>query len=101
MAVSEAYVHKMRRAIRVELNNEVYLEIVDLVEECRHDLIQLGVCEEKANDEADSIIRGAVRSYVRWKFGPNNPEADRLRDEYMTLRDELRRRGDCCISPSE
>ena len=101
MAATSAYIAKMRRAIRVGRNEDIDAEISDLIEECRHDLMQLGVKETKANDEADSLILGAVRGFVRWKFGLNNPDADRLHAEYDIMRDELRRRGDYCTSPTE
>ena len=100
MAVGDAYLIKMRRAVRVGQNADVNAELTDLVEECRRDLMLLGVLEEKVNDETDSVILGAVRCFVRWKFGVNNPEAIRLQEEYMMLRDELRRRRAYCTSPT-
>ncbi len=101
MAVTYAYIAKIRRALRVGQSYDIDTEIEDLVEECRHDLMQLGVLSTKANDEADSLILGAVRGFVRWKFGLNNPDADRLHAEYDIMRDELRRRGDYCTTPTE
>jgi hypothetical protein len=101
MAVTSAYLAKMRRALRVGQNEDIDAELTDLVEECRHDLIQLGVLSTKANDEADSLILGAVRGFCRWKFGLNNPDAERLHAEYNDMRDELRRRGDYCTTPTE
>lgn len=101
MAVSIIYLSKLRRALRVGQNADIDAEITDLVEECRRDLIELGVLENKANDEADSLIFGAVRGFVRWKFGLSNPEADRMCEEYMTMRDELRKKGAyTCTSPT-
>jgi hypothetical protein len=99
MAVSSGYLAKMRRALR-RSTTSADEEITDLIEECRSDLILLGVLEEKVNDEADSVILGAVRCFVRWKFGVNNTEAVRMQDEYMTLRDELRRRREYCTAPT-
>ena len=101
MAVSAGYLAKLRRALRIGTGTDIDAEITDLVEECRRDLILLGVLSAKANDEADSIILGAVRGYVRWKFGLSNPEAARMMVEYNDMRDELRRRSDYCISPTE
>lgn len=101
MAVTSGYLAKLRRAVRVGQNEDINAELIDLIEECRHDLMQLGVKETKANDETDSLILGAVRGFVRWKFGLNNPDADRLHAEYDIMRDELRRRGDYCTSPTE
>jgi len=69
-------------------------ELTDIIEECRLDLQQLGVLKTKAEDETDSLILGAVRSFVRWKFGLSNEDADKNREDYMLQRDELRRRTD-------
>lgn len=101
MAVSAGYLAKLRRALRIGTGTDIDAEITDLVEECRRDLILLGVLEDKANDEADSIILGAVRGFVRWRFGLNNPDAARMMEEYMMMRDELRRRDEYCTTPTE
>ena len=66
----------------------------DIIEECRLDLQQLGVLESKVTDETDSLILGAVRCFARWKFGLSNEDAEANREDYMMLRDELRRRTD-------
>lgn len=101
MAVSADYLAKLRRAVRRGENAEVDAELTDIIEECRLDLITLGVLEEKANDEADPLILGAVRCFVRWKFGQNNEEAAVNRDDYMQLRDEIRKRVAYCTTPTE
>jgi len=92
MAVSDDYLAKIRRAIR-RSSGELDTEIVDVIEECRLDLISLGVSKEKANDESDSLILGAVRSFARWKFGVD----DASREDYMLQRDELRKRVDYVV----
>lgn len=101
MAVSDGYLAKIQRAVRIKTASaDVTAELTDLVEECRLDLQQLGVLKAKTDDEMDSLVLGAVRCFVRWKFGVNNPEATRMQEEYMNLRDELRRRGDYCTAPT-
>ena len=93
MAVSSGYLAKMQRAVRIKTATaDVTAELTDLVEECRADLISLGVLETKANDETDSLIIGAVRCFVRWKMAPDAKEAEASREDYMTMRDELRRK---------
>lgn len=67
-------------------------ELTDIIEECRRDLATLGVTEAKVNDEADPLILGAVRCFVRWKFGINNEDAAANREDYMQLRDEIRKK---------
>lgn len=101
MAVSTEYLAKVRRAVRRNQSTDVDAEITDIIEECRLDLQQLGVLKVKTDDETDSLILGAVRSFSRWKFGLSNEDAAANRDDYMLQRDELRRRGDYCTSPTE
>lgn len=92
MAVSCNYLAKIRRAVRRNTSTDVDTELTDIIEECRLDLQQLGVLKTKAEDETDSLILGAVRSFARWKFGLSNEDADKNREDYMLQRDELRRR---------
>lgn len=94
MAVSAAYLTKIRRAVRRNTSTDVDAELTDIIEECRLDLKQLGVRLDAVTDETDGLILGAVRSFARWKFGLSNEDADKNRDDYMMMRDELRRRSD-------
>ena len=94
MAVTADYLTKIRRAVRRLTSADVDAELTDIIEECRLDLQQLGVLKTKAEDETDSLILGAVRSFARWKFGLSNEDADKNREDYMLQRDELRRRTD-------
>lgn len=93
MAVTAAYLTKIRRAVRRNTSADVDAELTDIIEECRLDLQQLGVLKTKAEDETDSLILGAVRSFARWKFGLSNEDAERNREDYMLQRDELRRKA--------
>ena len=61
---------------------------MDIIDECRLDLKSVGIT--KAYDETDSLILGAVRCYVRWKFGLNSEDAERNRQGYEQLKDDLR-----------
>ena len=98
--VSEEYLAKIRRAVRRGKHEEVDAELTDIIEECRRDLNTLGVLAEKANDEADPLILGAVRCFVRWKFGISNEDAAANREDYMQLRDEIRKKAAYCITPT-
>jgi hypothetical protein len=101
MAVSTEYLAKIRRAVRRNQSTDVDAELMDIIEECRLDLQHLGVLQTKTEDETDSLVLGAVRSFARWKFGLSNEDAAANRDDYMLQRDELRRRVDYCTSPTE
>lgn len=98
MPVSPEYLNKIRRAVRRCPDPDVDAELSDLIEECRRDLESVGVTPEKTDDENDPAILGAARCFVRWKFGSNNAEAAVNREDYMQLRDELRKRVGYCIS---
>ena len=101
MTVSAAYLTKIRRAVRRNTSTEVDAELTDIIEECRLDLQSLGVLKTKAEDETDSLILGAVRCFARWKFGLSNEDMAANREDYMQLRDELRRKVSYCISVTE
>jgi len=93
MAVDKNYLAKIKRAVRVvSTASEIETELTDLIEECRADLVQLGVLSTKANDETDVLVLGAVRSFVRWKFAQDEKEALWNMQDYLTQRDEMRRR---------
>ena len=94
MAVSAGYLTKIRRAVRRNTSVDVDAELTDIIEECRLDLTSVGVISSKAADETDSLILGAVRCFSRWKFGLSNEDAAANREDYYTLRDELRRKRD-------
>jgi len=95
MAVGAAYLTKMQRAARIKtLTADITAELTDSIEEARADLIAIGVIPEKANDETDSLILGAIRCFIRWKFAYDDTERIGAMGEYMSMRDELRRRRD-------
>lgn len=96
MSVSDEYLAKIRRSIRRNQSVDVDAELTDIIEECRLDLQQLGILQARLEDEDDSLILGAVRCFARWKFGLTSDDAKANRDDYMLMRDELRRRGDYC-----
>ena len=92
MAVTAAYLAKIRRGVRIQSDTDFDAELTDIIEECRLDLQAVGVTSTAANDESDSLVLGAVRSFARWKFPINEKTAEQNRGDYMLQRDEMRRR---------
>lgn len=94
MAVGLEYLAKLRRAVRQKTPTaDATEELTDLIEECRADLVRLGVLPDKAADEDDALILGAIRCFVRWKWAQTpEDETGNMRD-YMLMRDELRKTG--------
>lgn len=102
MAVSDSYLAKLQRAVRIKTATaDVTAELTDLVNECRADLQGLGVLAVKTDDETDSLILGAVRCFVRWKLAPDDKEAAANREDYMIMRDELRRKEAYTVADDE
>lgn len=94
MQIGDKYIRDMIRAVRRNETRDTVEEVADLIREARADLIGAGVAEEKAVDEADPLIKGAVRCYVRAKFGLGSEDAEPNRQAYTDLKDNLRRNVD-------
>lgn len=92
MAVTQSYLTKLRRAVRRNMDADIDAELTDIIEECRLDLSSSGVVT--ANSETDSLILGAVRCYVRAKFGLNSNDAERNMRDYEKLKDDLMKKRD-------
>ena len=94
MQIGDKYIRNMIRAVRRNETQDTVEEVADLIREARADLIGAGVAEEKAVDETDPLIKGAVRCYVRAKFGLGSEDAEPNRQAYAELKDNLRRNVD-------
>ena len=92
MAVTETYLAKFRRAVRRIKSTDTDAELTELIEECRADLISVGVFADKVNDETDPLVLGAVKCFVRGRFGLSNEEADKNLEYYAGYKDELRKK---------
>lgn len=64
-------------------------EISDLILAARRDLVRVGVSPQRAQDEADPLIKRAISSYVKAEFGLDNEDADAYRASYQMQRAEL------------
>ena len=89
--VSAEYLDKIRFAVRRTTGTQVDAELTDIIEQCRADLIRIGISKATAEDETNSLVLGCVRCYARWQFGINGDDADRNRDDYLLLADNLRK----------
>lgn len=91
MTVSNVYLDKVRFAIRRSSNQQVDAELTDIIEQCRADLIRMGVSSSIANDEGNKLVLGCQRAFARWQFGINGDDAQRNREDYRLMADELRK----------
>jgi hypothetical protein len=61
-------------------------EITDLVEACKADLSLSGI---NTTDDTDTLIKRCIMSYVKAYYGYNNPDSDRLKEAYESLKRHL------------
>lgn len=80
----------VKQALRISPTNTAFdVEIQDLIEASRLDMIQSGVSDLKANDDTDALIKRAIITYCKAHFGYDNPEADRFTQSYIMLKQHL------------
>lgn len=89
--VSDEYLEKVRFAIRRNSSSKVDSELKDIIEQCREDLIRMGVSKDIANDESNKLVLGCQRAFARWQFGIGGDDAIRNRDDYHNMADDLRK----------
>jgi hypothetical protein len=65
------------------------VEVQDLIDAARQDLILSGMLSTKALSEVDPLIRRYVFGYVKANFGWDNPEAIRMSDANIMLKRHL------------
>lgn len=96
MAVSGDYLRKIRVAIRrySEMSADLTVELQGVVEECRADLIRLGIPAALTASETDVHMLDAAKRYARWYYEPDADVQDRLWTTYRLKADELRRMRD-------
>jgi len=96
MAVGAAYLTKIRTAIRRSsiMSANLEAELVDTVEECRADLVRLGLPSTITASETDVNILDAVKRYARWRWEADPIIAERCYEEYAMKADELRKSRD-------
>lgn len=88
MAVGDEYLASVRHSVR--LSSTVHdVELTDLINAARADLVLGGVLEVKAQDETDPLILRAVATYVKAEFGLDNEDSEKYRASYKEQRNGL------------
>ena len=78
----------VKDALRVN-GDDLNLEILDLIEAAKADLILSGVLESKVID-TDPLIKRAVTVYCKANFGYEDPKlAERFQESYISLKHHL------------
>lgn len=78
--------------LALRISNQAYdVEIADLIDAAKLDLQISGV---NKIDETDPLIKRAIIVYVKAHFGYDNPDAERLQQSYVLLKQHLSIAGD-------
>jgi len=78
----------IKDSLRVS-GDDLNLEILDLIEAAKADLILSGVLESKVID-TDPLIKRAVTVYCKANFGYEDPKlAERFQESYISLKHHL------------
>lgn len=78
---------KIKMSLRIS-NSEFDNEIQDLINACGLDLAMSGVSKDLIQKQ-DSLIIQATQTYCKANFGFDNPEAERFREAYASLKNFL------------
>lgn len=83
-------INSIKTALRIT-NSNFDTEILDLIESAKIDLDISGV---NKIIEIDPLIKRAITLYVKANFGWDNPDAERLQESYLMLKQHLALSGD-------
>lgn len=90
MAVSDEYLSKIRFAVRRNESTLMDSELTDVIEQCKADLVRMGVPYNLADDESNQLVLGCVRAYARWQTGGGGAEPEKSREDYRLMANDLR-----------
>jgi hypothetical protein len=79
----------VKTALRLPSDPDLEREAQDLITAAKLDLELSGVLSVKTNDHEDALIKRAIVTYCKANFGWDNPEAERFRVSYESLRNHL------------
>ena len=85
----------VKAALRVTSTDvDIEVEINDLIDSARMDMIQSGVSESKANEDNDALVKRAIILYAKAYYGLDSPNAERFQQSYESLKMHLSYAGD-------
>lgn len=87
----------IKPSLRISKMNLAFdIEVQDLIDAARQDLKLAGISSVKADaeDNIDPLIKRAITTYAKANFGYDNPDADRLKDSYESLKNHMSLSGD-------
>lgn len=79
--------NEVKNALRIT-DNEFNEEINTLIEACKKDLELSGIASNSIV-ESDSLIKRAIINYCKAEFGYDNPDSEKFRQSYESLKTHL------------
>lgn len=83
-----AILEDAKLALRIS-NSLLDGEVNDLISVARKDLILSGILDIKANDDTDPLIKRAIIVYCKANFGFDNPDYEKFKESYDSLKTSL------------
>ncbi len=68
---------------------DIQLEVMQLARSAQADLMLGGIKKSKVENFNDPLIHRAIILYVKSEFGLDNPDSEKYRDRYQTLKNHL------------
>lgn len=87
--VSAELLNAARLAVRRTRPSVLDEEIKELISAARKELTEIGVLPSKAYDDNDPLTRRACIVYVKAEFGLDNPDAERYRASFDSLKKHM------------
>lgn len=86
MAEAKSDVERLMPILRLTVNDDgITDEITGLIDAAKQELVTSNIKSEKAESTSDPLIWRAICLYVKANFGYDNPDADRLMENFKSL----------------
>ena len=82
-----AFIDDIKTTLRIS-NTAYNTEITDLINACKVDLGLSGILSENVI-ETDMMIKMAIINYCKANFGWNNPDSDKYKDAYESIKNHI------------
>ena len=77
----------IKNALRIS-GDDFDKEVRDLIEACKQDLMSSGIASSCFNKD-DKLIKRAIINYCKAEFGYDNPDSEKFRQAYDSLKAKL------------
>ena len=64
-------------------------EIMSLINAAREDLKTSGIASTTISDTSNSLVKNAIMNYCKAEFGFDNPDSEKFRNAYESLKAKL------------